>query len=430
MNIDRRRVVITGMSVVSANGCELEEFWRNLVAGRSAVRPIQRFDARPFPSRIAAWIDDRDVPEMTEGSVWAAGRGRIAQYAALAADRAITDARLPVSQVAARTGVAIAAGIGTCEHLELFKPCGAARVSDGELDWTAFAGAARREFGPFATERRSPGSIAASIAHQYAFHGPVMAVMTACAGGTQAIGDGLRWIRHGRADVVIAGGSDSELYPMGLASFCLLGALSRRNDTPAAASRPFDAGRDGFVLGEGAGMLVLEEREHALRRGARIHAEVAGFGSACDAFRVTDPNPDGIGARLAIARAINDAGITPSRIDYINAHGTSTVANDRIETLAIRQVFAERAPHIPISSTKSLMGHTTVAAGAIEAIATALTLIHQTIHPTINQDTPDPDCDLDYVPNRARAARVDAALSNSFAFGGQAASLVMRRHQS
>jgi 3-oxoacyl-[acyl-carrier-protein] synthase II len=254
-----------------------------------------------------------------------------------------------------------------------------------------------------------------------------MAVMTACAGGTQAIGDALRWIRDGRADIVVAGGADSEIYPMGLASFCLLGALSKRNDAPALASRPFDGGRDGFVIGEGAAMLVLEERESAVRRGARIYAEVAGFGSAADAFRVTDPHPEGVGGALAMTRAIADAGLTAAEIGYINAHGTSTIANDRIETLAIRRVFGAHAPRVPISSTKSMIGHGTVAAGALEAVVCALTLIHQQIHPTINQDLVDPDCDLDYVPNTARAARVDAALSNSFAFGGQSASLVLRR---
>jgi 3-oxoacyl-[acyl-carrier-protein] synthase II len=256
-----------------------------------------------------------------------------------------------------------------------------------------------------------------------------MGVMTACAGGTQAIGDATRWIRTGRADVAIAGGSDSELYPMGLASFCLLGALSTRNDAPAAASRPFDAERDGFVLGEGAGVLVLEERTRALRHGATIYGELAGFGSACDAYRVTDPHPEGIGAVLAMSRALADARVGPGGIDYINAHGTSTVANDRIETLAISRLFGERAARIPISSTKSMVGHATVAAGAVEAVATVLSLTQQVIHPTINQIARDPACPLDYVPNRARAASMETALSNSFAFGGQSACLVFRRHE-
>jgi 3-oxoacyl-[acyl-carrier-protein] synthase II len=214
---------------------------------------------------------------------------------------------------------------------------------------------------------------------------------------------------------------------MGLASFCLLGALSTANDAPARASRPFDAARDGFVMGEGAAVLVLEEREHALRRGARIYAEAAGFGSACDAYRATDPHPEGEGARLAMGRAIADAGLTPHAVDYINAHGTSTLANDRAETIAIKRVFGERAGRIPISSTKSMIGHATVAAGAIEAVVCALTLRDQVVHPTINYETPDPVCDLDYVPNVARRTAVNVALSNSFAFGGQTACLVMTR---
>jgi 3-oxoacyl-[acyl-carrier-protein] synthase II len=257
-----------------------------------------------------------------------------------------------------------------------------------------------------------------------------MAVMTACAAGTQALGDAARWIRRGRADAVVAGGADSELYPMGLASFCLLGALSTRCDEPAAASRPFDGGRDGFVIGEGAGALVLEEREHAIRRGARIRAEIAGFGSACDSWRVTDPHPEGRGAAGAMRSALRDAGVGAERVGYINAHGTSTVANDRAETRAIRSVFGGRALSVPVSSTKSMIGHLTVAAGAVEAIATVLTLERQRVHPTINLTTPDPECDLDYVPNRARPADVEYALSNSFAFGGQCASLLLRRASS
>lgn len=255
-----------------------------------------------------------------------------------------------------------------------------------------------------------------------------MAVMTACAGGTQAIGDAMRWIASGRADAVIAGGADSELYPMGLASFCLLGALSTRNGTPAAASRPFDAHRDGFVMGEGAGVLVLEAIDHARRRGAHVYAEVAGFGSSCDAYRATDPHPDGVGATLAMQRAIAHAGITHVDVDYINAHGTSTPANDRAETIAVKKVLGDRAPEVPISSTKSMIGHATVAAGAIEAIVCALTLRDQHIHPTINYMTPDPACDLDYVPNHSRHASVELALSNSFAFGGQTACLALRRY--
>jgi 3-oxoacyl-[acyl-carrier-protein] synthase II len=295
------------------------------------------------------------------------------------------------------------------------------------MDWITLARTLVARAAPDALLRRTPGSVAAGLAAEYDLRGPTAAVMTACAGGTQAIGDALRWIRRGRADVVLAGAADSELYPMGLASFCLLGALSQRNEQPARASRPFDAGRDGFVMGEGAGMLVLEVRERALARGARIYAEVAGFGSSCDAYRVTDPHPDGGGAVLAMRRALHDSGLTVEEPGYVNAHGTSTIANDRIETAALKTVFGRRAPRVPVSSTKSMIGHAMVAAGAIEAIVTALTLRDQRIHPTINQEARDPDCDLDYVANTMRAATVDAALSNSFAFGGQNACLALRR---
>jgi 3-oxoacyl-[acyl-carrier-protein] synthase II len=423
-SLDQRRVVITGMGIISAAGCDTATFWQNLVAGRSAVAPLRRFDASAYPSRIAAEVNERDLPELDEQ--WA-GRGRIARFAAAATRLAIADAQVRECPAWPDAGVVIAAGMGSYTHDEILVPAALARASEQAFNWPAFTAALRDGLAPLSAERRTPGSIPALIAHEYGLRGPVMTVMTACAGGTQAIGDALRWIRRGRADIVVAGGSDSEIYPLGLASFCLLGALSKQNATPAAASRPFDGARDGFVLGEGAAVLILEERAHAVRRGARIYAEVAGFGSACDAFRVTDPHPGGIGGGLAMTRAIADAGLVATEIDYINAHGTSTIANDRIETLAIRRVLGDHASRVPISSTKSMIGHATVAAGAIEAVVCALTLTHQRIHPTINQEVADPDCGLDYVPNAARAARVDATMSNSFAFGGQSASLVIRQ---
>jgi 3-oxoacyl-[acyl-carrier-protein] synthase II len=427
---DERRVVFTVVGLVSAAGCSVERAWRRLLDGHSAVRRITRFDVTRYPSQIAAEVDDAEL-EAAAAPARAASDGRIMRYAAAAAASAVEDARLECRRLdPQRAGVAIAAGMGRYEHREIFAACAAANASGADMfDWRALSSVLLREQQPDAADRRTPGSIPAAIAKEYRFGGPSMAVMTACAGGTQAIGDAVRWIRSGRADVAIAGAADSELYPMGLASFCLLGALSTRNDRPDAASRPFDAGRDGFVMGEGAGMLVLEEREHALARGARIYAEAAGFGSACDAYRATDPHPEGAGAVLAMRRALADAAAAAADVDYINAHGTSTVANDRAETAAIRNVFGERAPEIPISSTKSMIGHATVAAGAIEAIVAALTLRDQIVHPTINYERVDPGCDLDYVPNVARRGRVNVALSNSFAFGGQAACLVLRGHE-
>jgi 3-oxoacyl-[acyl-carrier-protein] synthase II len=420
-----RRVVITGLGLISAAGLTVEAAWQRLLAGQSAVGPIRRFDASRYPSRIAAAIDDDPTPEGHKPFP----RGRIAAYAELATRRALDDSQLLAGDVdRRRVGVAMAAGMGSYDHREIFAACSAATVAGKEtFDWRALTETLLREMKPEAAARRTPGSIPAAIARTHQLGGPTLAVMTACAGGTQAIGDAMRWIRSGRADAVIAGGADSELYPMGLASFCLLGALSTANDEPASASRPFDAARDGFVMGEGAGVVILEEREHALRRGAAILAEAAGFGSACDAYRATDPHPEGLGARLAMQRALTDARVDSEAIDYINAHGTSTPANDRAETTAIKHVFGRRARQIPISSTKSMIGHATVAAGAIEAIVSTLTLRDQAIHPTINYVTPDPDCDLDYVPNVARQARVRTVLSNSFAFGGQAACLVLAR---
>jgi 3-oxoacyl-[acyl-carrier-protein] synthase II len=425
----RRRVVVTGCGVVSPLGCAPRRLWQRLLAGDSAVAPIRRFDATGFPTRIAAEVPDDEValpPDVAPPRPWEE-LDRIARFALVAAAQAVRAAALD-GVPRQRIGVVMASGLGTYGHHELFAACAAATAA-GSFAPETFARRLAATLLPRSAERRTPGSLPALIARQHGFAGPLLAVMTACAGGTQAIGDAARWVRTGAADVVLAGGADSEIYPMGLASFCLLGALSRRNDDPAGASRPFDAGRDGFVLGEGAGAVVLEEMDHARRRGATILAEVAGFGSACDAYRVTDPHPDGRGAELAMRRALADAGVGPEAVGYVNAHGTSTVANDRIETLALRRLLGERSGAVPVSSTKSMIGHLTVAAGAVEAIVTALTLAHGAIHPTINQSQPDPECGLDTVPNRSRPAPPDLALalSNSFAFGGQCASLLLRR---
>lgn len=422
----RRRVVITGMGVVSAAGCSLRSFWETLVSGRSAIGRIRRFDASGYPSQVAAEVPASELPPIE--NFWVE-RGPIAHYAAIAARQAVSDAALDGDRLPhGRAGILLAAGTGSFQHEEVIAACSAAGATRSDsFDWAAFSKTLRQSIGPHGAERRSPGSIAAALAREFGVRGPVMTVMTACAGGTQAIGDALRWIRLGRADVVVAGGADCALYPMGFASFCLLGALSTRLCEPSAASRPFDRDRDGFVMGEGAAVAVMEEREHALGRGARIYAEVAGFGGACDAHRATDPHPEGRGAVLAMERALRDAAIAADEIDYVNAHGTSTVANDRIETVAIKRVFGEHARRIPISSSKSMIGHATVAAGAIETIVCALTLHHQVAHPTINLESPDPDCDLDYVPNVARPVAIDAVLSNSFAFGGQSACVVFRR---
>lgn len=418
-----RRVVVTGLGVVAPNGCDVGTFRTALETGRSAVGPIRRFSAASFPTRIAAEIDDF-AWDGCDPDRWNE-LDRIARFALVAATQAAADARLEAIPPA-RVGVSIAAGFGSYDHDEVFSSCSAGVGEAGErFDWAAFREQFRVGGKPRPVERRTPGSVPSLVARHFGYRGPVMAVMTACAAGTQAIGDAARWIRDGDADVVLAGGSDSELYPMGLASFCLLRALSRRNDEPQKASRPFSASRDGFVIGEGAGVLVLEEYEHALRRGAMIHAEVLGFGSACDSYRVTDPHPDGVGAVLAMQRALAQAGLEPAQIDYLNAHGTSTPLNDRIEARAIRQLFGDHAQRLAVTSTKSMIGHLTVAAGAVEAVATICSLERQLAHPTINLD--DPECDLDVVSHSARPMEITTALSNSFAFGGQCASLVLGR---
>lgn len=425
---ERRRVVITGLGVVTAAGCDVESFWASLCAGRSAVAPIRGFDASGFPTRFGAEVDDREIMDEPLGPRWA-NASRVGRLAAIAAARAVRDAGEPFDGPTDRFGVSLGTGITTWDHDELLRACAAGgRAEDRSVDWASLFTELRQSMRPEARRRFSPGAIPTGLAADCGITGRALAVMNACAAGTQAIGDATRWIRSGAADAALAGGSGSELSPMGLASFCLLGALSRRNDAPAAASRPFDGARDGFVLGEGAALLVLEERERAIRRGARVYAEVAGFGAAADAYRITDPHPDGDGAVLAMQRALREAECEPGAIDYINAHGTSTPANDRTETRALKRLLGPRAAGIPISSTKSMIGHATVAAGAIEAAATALTISRQIIHPTINHDMPDPDCDLDYVPNVARPARVRLALSNSFGFGGQMAALLLREH--
>lgn len=419
-----RRVVVTGCGAVAPGAGSAGELWSRLGRGLSAVRPISRFDASTFPVRIAAEADDPAPGALGSFGPELGGRGRIWAFAAAAAAQALEDAGLPPRGAWARdAGLSVAAGMGTYGHAEVFR---AAAAAGSAHDGRAFSARLKRELLPHAAERQTPGALAARLAHAAGIEGPLIASMTACAGGTQAVGDALRWIRRGEADVVLAGASDSEVYPMGLASFCLLGALSRRNAEPERASRPFDAGRDGFVLGEGAGFLVLEERDRALARGARPIVEVAGFGSACDAFRATDPHPEGLGALLAMRRALDDAGLAPEEVGHVNAHGTSTPGGDRAEAAALRSLFGAHLPRVAVSATKSMIGHLTVAAGAVEAIVTAYALRDGLVHPTLNQDEPDPELALDTVPEGARRLDLRAALSNSFAFGGQTACLAFR----
>lgn len=424
---ERRRVVVTGAGVVAPGAPGVDALWANLLAGRSAVGPIRRFDASAFPTRIAAEAVDPAGNGAGALGEELCGRGRIWDFAIEAASQALAAAALaPRGPWAAAAGLSLATGMGTYGHAEVFSAAAAGETRGG-FDGRAFVEEYRRGLLPHAADRQNPGALAARLASAAGIGGPLIASMTACAGGTQAIGDAFRWVRRGEADVVLAGASDSEIYPMGLASFCLLGTLSRRNEEPTRASRPFDGGRDGFVLGEGAGFVVLEEREHALARGADVLAEVAGFGSACDAWRVTDPHPEGLGAVLAMRRALDDAGLSLGDVGYVNAHGTSTPGGDRVEARALGEVFGPSVGGLAVSSTKSMIGHLTVAAGAVEAIVTALSLRDGLVHPTANQEVSDPDCAIDTVPEGKRRLDLQAALSNSFAFGGQTACLALVR---
>jgi 3-oxoacyl-[acyl-carrier-protein] synthase II len=413
-----RRVVVTGLGVVTALGRTPDALWRALLEGRSAIRLIERFDATALPTRIAGEVPDEGC---RLEHAW-----RARSWAREAASAALRDSGIGAPLHPARCGVSLACGFATYDHHEIF---GAAAPAAGDDGFSAarFAATARERFGERPLERLSSGFLAAEIAGEAGFAGPVLAADTACAAGAQALGSAARWIRSGAADVVLAGGADSQISPLGVASFSLLRTLSRRNQEPARASRPFDAQRDGFVLGEGAAFLVLEELGRARRRSAAIHAELCGFGAACDAYRATDPHPGGRGAVLAMSRALRDAGVPRERIAHVNAHGTSTPANDRIEARALCEVFGAHAKRLAVTATKSALGHLTEAAGAVEAVVTVGALRGRVSPPTLNLEHPDPECGLDFTPLRARPFRGDYALSSSFGFGGQCAALVFRR---
>lgn len=409
------RVVITGMGAITPLGNDVETFWRNVVAGRSGVGPITLFDASAMKTRIAAEVRGFD-PEAWFGRKEARRMDRYAQFALAATQQALQDARLDPAHVdRERVGVILGTGIGglgsLVQGVETLMTRGPDRVSPFMV--------------PMMLADTAPGLIAIA----YGFRGPNMAVVTACASGTNAIGEAMHLIRRGDADVVIAGGAEAAILPIAVAAFNVMGAISTRNEEPERASRPFDRTRDGFVMGEGAGILVLERLEHARARGARIYAEVAGYGASADAYHITAPLENGEGAALAMRRALADAGLSPRDVDYINAHGTSTPLNDKSETQAIKAVFGEAAYDVPISSTKSMIGHLLGAAGAVEAIVCVRAITDGIIPPTINYEHPDPECDLDYVPNTARRKPVRVAMSNSFGFGGHNACVIFRRYE-
>ena len=426
----RRRVVITGMGCVTPLGVTVDRLWKNLVAGASGVGYTTIFDASRFPTKISAEVRDWDIADegRTE-SYW--GRvGRHTRFAAGAALQAMRDAGLADGLPAdpARLGVYLGSGEGNQDFMAFMRMM--TLSLDGEtFDVARFTKAGLETLQPLAEVEQDPNMPAAHVAALFDAQGPNLNCLTACAASSQAIGEAAELVRRGEVDVMLSGGTHSMIHPFGITGFNLLTALSTRNDEPTRASRPFDNDRDGFVIGEGSAMVVLEELEHARRRGATIHGELLGYGSTADAYRITDTHPEGRGAATCIGLALEDAGLAPTDIDYINAHGTSTSVNDRVETLAIKKAFGDQAYKTPVSSTKGMLGHLIAAAGATELIVCLLAIRDGILPPTINYETPDPDCDLDYVPNKAREAACDVALSNSFGFGGQNISLIVGRYR-
>ena len=405
--------MVTGLGLVTPLGTGTEANWDALVAGRSGVRPITRFDAGTLPARIAGEVPDFD-PERFLDRREARKMDVFIQYAVAAAQMAMDDAQLaaPLAQPE-RVGVIIGVGMGGLATLE---DCFPALV---ERNF--------RRVSPFMIPRLIPNMAAGHVAMRFGARGPNYATTSACASGAHAVGDAFALIREGRQDVMLAGGAEAPVCLLGVGGFSAMRALATSfNEEPARASRPFDAKREGFVIAEGAGVLVLEELGHARRRGARIHAELAGYGASCDAYHMTQPSPEGEGAAECMALALADAGLAPEDVGYINAHGTGTPFNDEAETLAVKRVFGGHAHRLAISSTKSMTGHSLGAAGTIEAAYTVLALARGTLPPTINLDEPDPACDLDYVPHTARRVAIRAALSNSFGFGGTNATLAFR----
>ena len=424
----RRRVVITGAGEVTPLGIGVEENWRALREGRSGVSAITAFDASSFPTRIAGEVKGFDFSFLpVDYAVDYEKLEKNSLFALAAARMAVTDSGLLESGVDRdRFGVYLGSGEARGVFMPLYVML-AESIEAGRISVQKYAAAARRLMDPVLEFESLACSPSSHLARAFGARGPNSSCLTACAASSQAIGEATEIIRRGDADAMLGGGSHSMVYPLGLVGFSLLGAISKRNDEPERASRPFEADRDGFVIGEGAGILVLEDLEHARARGAKIYAEILGYGASSDAYRVTDVPPDGHGAVAAMRGALADARLDPADIGYINAHGTSTLKNDVVETRAIKTVFGGSAGRVPVSSTKSMSGHLIAAAGATELLACLLALTRGVIPPTINYDTPDPECDLDYVPNKAREGSVDAAMSNSFGFGGQNVSLIAGR---
>jgi 3-oxoacyl-[acyl-carrier-protein] synthase II len=405
-----RRVVVTGLGVVTSIGHDVATFWSSLVAGKIGIARVTLFDPSAFACQIGAEVRNWDVNLLMDPKE-ARRNDRYTHFGFVAAKQAVADSGLDMAKEDGdRVGVIIGSGIGgmhTYEtQLRILFERGPRKVS------------------PFTIPSLIGNMCSGLVAIEYGARGPNFGTVSACATGTHSLGEAAHAIRRGDADVMFAGGSEAAITPFAYASFCSMKAMSTRNDEPQRASRPFDKNRDGFIMGEGAGILVLESLEHAQARGARIYCELAGYAATCDAYHITQPDPDGKGLSMAMRRALDSADLLPEAIDYINAHGTSTPYNDKFETLAIKRVFGERARQLPISSTKSMTGHLLGAAGGIESVICVKTIEQGIVPPTMNLEEPDPDCDLDYVPNQARAVKVRAVLSNNLGFGGQNASVV------
>ncbi|NOX53322.1 MAG: beta-ketoacyl-ACP synthase II [Planctomycetes bacterium] len=420
----RTRVVVTGIGCITPVGNSVDAMWQALQEMRSGVDYITHFDASGFPTQFAGEVKDFDLADYLDDAERYEGTGRHVRYALAAAQQAVQDSGLLDSDVApTRFGVYLGAGEGQQDFL-LFMNMLTDSLRGEEVDMAEFARLGLERMDGARELEQEPNVAAAHIAGLFNAQGPNLNTLTACAASSQALGEATELIRRGDADVMISGGAHSMIHPFGVTGFNLLTALSTLNEAPQRASRPFDKNRDGFVLSEGAGMLILEELEHAKARGAHIYGEIVGYGSTSDAYRITDIHPEGRGATACIRMALRDAGLNTDQIDYINAHGTSTIVNDKVETRAIKTALGADAYKTPVSSTKSMMGHLIAAAGSVEAIACLLAIRDGILPPTTNYETPDPECDLDYVPNEPRPARVQRALSNSFGFGGQNVSLV------
>lgn len=427
VDLARRRVVVTGVGAINPMGHTVEEVWTNLKAGKSGVGLTTVFDASTFPCKISSEVKNWDVDKAGENPDTWKNVCRHTRFAIGAAKQAVGDSGV-LDHVSDRTrfGVYLGSGEGNQDFFSFARMMKVALRPEG-FDVGAFAKEGLATLDPDVEIEQEPNVPVSHLAALFDAQGPNANCLTACAASSQAIGEATELIRKGDVDVMLSGGAHSMIHPFGVTGFSLLTTLSCRNEEPTRASRPFDRDRDGFVLGEGSAMVILEELEHAKKRGAKIYGEVLGYGTTADAYRITDIHPEGRGAIRCMNMALQDAKITPDQIHYVNAHGTSTEVNDKVETLACKRVFGDGAKKVPISSTKSMMGHLIAAAGVTEFIVCLMAIRDNIVPPTINYETPDPNCDLDYIPNRSRETRCDYALNNSFGFGGQNITLVAGR---